>query len=179
MRKTCPINIPETQQSLSPCAYPLTLRCGDDTSTSNDNIDQSRRSSLDCFFEYNNDKLPLVQCIESTDTTTVPLSFENNDDFYELENSSNDQNVINASANEITSTRQLENEFLNVLTTQHLMTEHDDLNLSAFVSTTNTDDCTSTRPARQMGRRAEGRARVVSITAETNSSGNQVSTRTY
>lgn len=132
------------------------------------------------------DTLPLVGSMETTDTSqqvpmpqfsTMPAINKTNDIVAET----NDRCTINLQDNEPVvqnqqhQTRSLGDEYLIALT-QQLSSDETDTTLieNSNLNFYNGDSVLQQNRPRQMGRRAEGRVRVVSITTETNALGNQV-----
>lgn len=183
MRKTRPINLPE-QLSEQPAhflieaipessfsRYPCHSSLTPSTSTT---LFADETASFD---GSTNDTLPLVEAIEPAPIATAPMSSP-----YAIRTA--------RSYPPGDPLQSLGDEYLNVLTHQltvdqlrHAAVETSN-QLSNFHRLYSDDeyegiDNSVTRPPRQLGRRAEGRARIVSITTETNSAGNQVIVSTH
>ncbi len=169
MRKTRPIHIPEHNISLP------------STSTSQvaNNPSTTRRLTLPNI-RKSNDTVTLVSSMEPTGETPVPTIdlttttepvFKPSDPL-----NVNIENELNSSFERIEPPT-LGDEFLNTLTQSSNDITDLESNFDYGCPETHfgSDDNSQSRP-RQMGRRAEARSRVVSITTETNSLGNQVFT---
>lgn len=166
MRKTRPIHIPEHNISLP------------STSTSQDansnNQPATRRLTLP-ILRRSNDTVTLVSSMEPTSHTPIPTIDAPEPEFKPSEQLSvTIENELNSSA-ETVQPRTLADEFLNTLTqsTSDITDADSSFDFACPETHFGSDDNTQNRP-RQLGRRAEGRVRVLSITAETNSLGNQV-----
>lgn len=161
MRKTRPIHIPEHNMSLPSAS----------TSQATTNPTTTRRLTLPNL-RKSDDTVTLVSAMEPTGETPVPTIDPTTEPVFKL----NDPlSVSIENGFETTEPRTLGDEFLNTLT----QSSNDMVNIESNVgfgcpeTHFGSDDSTQNRP-RQLGRRAEARVRVVSITTETNSLGNQV-----
>lgn len=173
MRKTRPIHIPDNNTSL-----PSTS-----TLPAVNNPKTTRRLTLPNLRKFN-DTVTLVSSMEPTDETPVPTIETTVTSPMESVLKPSEQlnvsieNELNNSFETIEPSRTLGDEFLNTLTQS--ASDINDLESNYDFGCPEThfgsDETTQIRP-RQLGRRAEARSRVVSITTETNSLGNQVSTR--
>lgn len=168
MRKTRPIQIPEQNASVA------------STSQTANNQTTIRRSTLPNL-RRSNDTVTLVSSMEPTSQTPVPtidtsiITATTEPVFKQSEQLNvNIENELNNSF-ETAEPRTLGEEFLNTLTQSTIDITDLESNFDFGCQETHfgSDENEQIRP-RQLGRRAEGRNRVVSITTETNSLGNQV-----
>lgn len=174
---------PATRNAAQPQHSPsssssTTLFVDDDTSY--DGFTDTTSSQL-------SDTLPLVDAMETADTSPqVPMS-QFRSTINKSSNVDPDRCTINLVQDSnphhlrvVQQQRSLGDEYLNVLTQQ--LSDTDQINSSlidnSHLNFTNNDESIQQNRPRQMGRRAEGRVRVVSITAETNALGNQVYSNT-
>lgn len=167
MRKTRPIHIPEHNASLPSSSA--------STSQAVNNPKSTRRLTLPNL-RKSNDTVTLVSSMEPTDRTPVPTIDTTTTEpvFKPTELNVNIENELNSSF-ETVEPRTLGDEFLNNLTqsTSDVTDLESSFDFGCPETHFGTDENTQIRP-RQLGRRAEARVRVVSITTETNSLGNQV-----
>lgn len=180
MRKTQPITLPDQNTSTSLAAFqnPLTSQSDDEAPTS-----QQLNSILPLDYQNVSDTHPLVLSMESTDISPeVPLTVD------QLLLSDVDSTALSptANANAIQRSRTLGDDFLDALTSstdsQNITTnlnshslDQQDLPIDLFSSNnlSGVESNETSQNIRQTGRRGEGRTRIVSITTETNSLGNQ------
>lgn len=165
MRKTRPIHIPEHNASL-----PSTS-----TSQSVNNPAATRRLTLP-ILRKSNDTVTLVSSMEPTGQTPTIDTMSTTDPVFkpsELLNVSIENELNNSF--ETAEPRTLGDEFLNNLTrsTSDITDLESSFDFGCPETHFGSDENGEIRP-RQLGRRAEARVRVVSITTETNALGNQV-----
>lgn len=166
MRKTRPIEIPEQSSSQA-------------TISTSEVVNYSvtpKRLTLPPL-RKSDDTESLITSMEPTDRTPIssnniiteePLFKPNESPNLRIENELNENR-------DTTETRTLGDEFLNTLTqsTSDIADVDSSFDFGCPETHFGCDENSQIRP-RQLGRRAEGRVRVVSITTETNSLGNQV-----
>lgn len=160
MRKTRPIHIPEQVASQASTSHATNYS----TTPKRMTLPNLRKS---------NDTVTLVTSMEPTGQTPVPTLNITTEPMFKPNEPLN-INIENELNNSVSEPRTLGDEFLNTLTQS--TSDVTDLESSFDYGCPEThfgnDDNTQIRP-RQLGRRAEARVRVVSITTETNSLGNQ------
>lgn len=186
MRKTRPITLPDDANAMqirSSHFNPTPDLSEHNTSLENITID-CELINMDAPVDSSatSDRHPLVTSIESTDLSQVPssqqqllLSSSQTDELSESD--TNERNEILAAVG-----NSLENEYLNALTAGCASSNSEPVIMSTTSTNNNNNlqvrlpedesDEYSARP-RQLGRRSEARARIVSITTETDSLGDQ------
>lgn len=164
MRKTRPIHIPEQNTPLASTSQIINIP----TTTRRLTLPNLRKS---------NDTITLVSSMEPTGQTPVPtIDTTTTEPVFKPSDTLNVsiENELNSSFETVES-RTFGDQFLNTLTQS--TSDMNDLDFGCPETHFGSEDNTQIRP-RQLGRRAEGRVRVVSITTETNSLGNQVASYT-